>query len=74
LPVPRVDVLPSIDDAIDFVRDIANVNKISDTENSDKMQTKEDKGEEQIGVFVTGSIHLVGRALDILETSQQSVN
>ncbi|KAH8591541.1 FolC protein [Bisporella sp. PMI_857] len=60
LPVPRVDVLPSIDDAIDFVRDIAN--------------TKEDKGEEQIGVFVTGSIHLVGRALDILETSQQSVN
>ena len=50
-----VNILPSLEDAFEYVR---NLSGGSSTEGKDG---------DEVDAFITGSIHLVGRALGVLE-------
>ena len=61
-PSTEVEVIGTIEEAVEFVRDLA------ERENS------ETPDGEPIMVFVTGSLHLVGGFLDIIETKPGQLN
>lgn len=50
----KISVLPSVEDAFDYTRKLS-----ADARKGDE--------EQQVHAFITGSVHLVGRALGILE-------
>ena len=52
-----IHILPSVEDALEFVRGLYSENK--------------DTGRAQaVHAFITGSVHLVGRALGVLEGAE----
>lgn len=59
-PAAEVKVFPTIEDAVDFTRDLAKQTS----------STSEDPA--PIGAFVTGSLHLVGGFLDVIETKPEN--
>ncbi len=56
-PISKIQVLPSVEDAFEYVRGL----KVG------KEAGKEAGGSDEIHVLITGSVHLVGRALGALE-------
>lgn len=50
----RIEVMHSVEDAFEHVRQLGN-------------QSKAEGGTKVVHAFVTGSVHLIGRALGILE-------
>lgn len=52
-----IHVLPSVEEAFDYVRDLSAQN-----------QSSKDSG--KVHTLITGSVHLIGRALGILESAE----
>ncbi|KAI5304172.1 Folylpolyglutamate synthetase [Ascosphaera pollenicola] len=57
----EVQVMGTIEEAVDFVRELAAENKGAE---------KDEDGEIDVSVLVTGSLHLVGGVLEVLETKK----
>ena len=54
-----IKVLPCIEDAFDYVRKLDS--------DSEAKEANGEKGSKEIHALITGSVHLVGRALGVLE-------
>ncbi|KAI9888008.1 MAG: hypothetical protein M1823_000129 [Watsoniomyces obsoletus] len=60
-----VEVLPTIEHAVEYIRDLARKG-----EHGGKSEVEEKEGEEVV-VLVTGSLHLVGGLLEVLESKNE---